>query len=145
MKSPIHHWHSHLNMKKFDEAWHQRDMADELAEYYEASGLIDKWSELSDVAYTYTRAQWSGYDSLVFPFSKTALFVGILYMIPKYTLRWRFFRALAKKLNPDLNISEVRNPQKIHKLETIAKRYNLDPEAFTDEAKKLLKGRFLLK
>lgn len=43
-----------LNMPKYDEDWHKKDMADELAEYEEASGFIDTWSELSDVAYTYT-------------------------------------------------------------------------------------------
>lgn len=33
-------------MPKYDEAWHTQDMADELAEYEEAHGLIDTWSEL---------------------------------------------------------------------------------------------------
>jgi hypothetical protein len=47
-------------MPKYDEEWHRQDMADELTEYEEASGFIDTWSELSDVAYTYTRAKRNG-------------------------------------------------------------------------------------
>lgn len=66
-------------------------MADELAEYEEAHGFIDIWSELSYVAYTYTHARWSGHNGIDFPFSKVKLTIGLLYMIPKYTLRWRFF------------------------------------------------------
>lgn len=42
----INKWHDMLNMPKYDEAWHTQDMADELAEYEEAHGLIDTWSEL---------------------------------------------------------------------------------------------------
>ena len=47
--NPINKWHNKLNMPKYDEEWHKQDMADELAKYEEAHGLIDTWSELSDV------------------------------------------------------------------------------------------------
>ncbi len=134
-----------LQMPKYDEVWHRQDMADELLEYQEAEGFLDTWSELSDVAYTYTRAKWSGHTTIDFPLSRTKLYVGILYMLPKYTLRWKFFRDLGHKLNKDINISEVRNPKKTHKLHTIAEKYNLDPEQFTTEAKRLMKRRILLR
>lgn len=141
----INRWHSMLNMPKYDEAWHKQDMADELAEYYEATSLIDTWSELSDVAYTYTRAKWSGHSTINFPISKILLPIGILYMIPKYTLRWRFFRKLGHRFNKDLHISEVRNPKKIEKLRVIAEKYNLNPEEFTLHATNLMRRYFFLK
>jgi hypothetical protein len=132
-------------MPKYDEDWHRNDISDELSEYYEASGFVNKWSELSDIAYTYTRAKWSGHSSIDFPISKTLLPIGILYMFPKYTLRWRFFRKLGKQFDINLNISEVRNPKKISKLHVIAQRYNLDPVMFQEKAEKLLNKIFLLK
>lgn len=135
----IHRWHTMLGMPKYDEGWHRQDMADELAEYREAKGIIDTWSELSDVAYTYTRAKWSGHTTIDFPLSKSKLVVGLIYMFPKYTLRFRFFRALGHQFDPKLNICEVRNPKKIEKLKTIAEKYNLDPEQFTNKARKLMK------
>jgi hypothetical protein len=141
----INKWHDMLNMPKYDEAWHRQDMADELAEYQEAEGFMDTWSELSDVAYTYTRAKWSGHTTINFPLSKIRLAIGILYMVPKYTLRWRFFRALGHEFDKNLNISEVRNPKKIAKLKNIAEKYNLDPELFTQKAQSLLKNQILLK
>ena len=141
----INAWHDRLDMQKFDEAWHRNDLADELAEYEEATGIIATWSELSDVVYTYTRGRWSGHTSIVFPLSKTKLFIGLLYMFPKYTLRWRFFRDLGYEFDKNLHIHEVRNPQKIEKLKIIAGKYHLDPEEFSAKAVRLLKGRVLLK
>jgi len=138
-------WHDKLGMPKYDEEWHRQDMADELAEYEEASGFIDTWSELSDVAYTYTRAKWSGHKTIPFPLARIKLYVGIVYMIPKYTLRWRFFRKLGHQFDSSLNISEVRNPKKVKKLKTIAEKYNLDPEEFTSKATILIKGKIFLK
>lgn len=141
----IHRWHTVLDMPKYDEAWHKDDLADELAEYHEANGLIDVWSELSDVAYTYTRAKWSGYHAFVFPLSWWQLCLGIIYMIPKYSLRWRFFRKLGHSLDKNINISEVRNPKKIAKLKVIAEKYNLDPGLFQTQAEKMLRRTFLLR
>jgi len=128
-----------LNMPRHDEAWHQQDLTDELAEYNEATGPIDRWSELSDVVYTYTRAHWSGHPSIAFPFSRARFFVGTFYMIPKYTLRWGFFRTLGRQFDAKLRISEVRNPKKIEKLEKIADKYNLDKNQFVTKAEQLMK------
>ena len=141
----LNRWHDKLGMPKYDEEWHRQDMADELAEYEEASGFIDTWSELSDVAYTYTRARWSGHTTVPFPLARIKLYVGIVYMIPKYTLRWSFFRKLGHQFDENLDISEVRNPKKVKKLKTIAEKYNLDPEEFTSKATILMKGRLFLK
>lgn len=63
----IHRWHTHLDMPKHDLAWHEQDVADELQELQEARGLIDRWSEYSDICYTYTRARWSGRQDMRSP------------------------------------------------------------------------------
>ncbi len=141
----INRWHDILNMPKLDEVWHRQDMSDELAEYEEACGFLNNWSELSDVVYTYSRARWSGHTTIYFPLSKTKLFFGVIYMIPKYTLRWRFFRKIGHQFDKNLNISEVRNPKKIEKLKKIASKYELDPEIFVIKAEKMRRRTILLK
>ena len=132
-------------MPKYDLEWHKQDLGDEYQEYKEATGLINIWSELSDVAYTYTRATWSGHTEITFPFTRPCLYVGVLYMIPKYTLRWRFFRKLGNIVNSKTLISEVRNPRKAHKMKVIAEKYDIDPSFFQSEARKLSRRSFFLK
>ena len=139
MKKIINKWHTILDMPKRDLEWHKQDVLDELAELKEAKGLINRWSELSDVVYTYT------HEDIEFPLKKQYFYIGLFYMFPKYTLRWKFYRVLGKKFDNSLKISEVRNPMKIEKLEKIAKKYNLDSLKFIDEAKKLMRRWVFLK
>lgn len=141
MTNLLSFWYSKLNMPKYDEQWHRDDMA----EYHEATGLIDTWSELSDVVYTYSRAKWSGHSTITFPFSRFKFLIGVVYMIPKYSLRWYFFRTLGRRIDPDLLISEVRNPNKLEKMKTIAEKYQIDPTIFKTEAEKLMRHWILLK
>lgn len=141
----INKWHSILNMPKKDSEWHKVDVMEELKEFEETSGLLNKWSELSDVVYTYTRAHWSGHKNIEYPLSKISFCLGILYMFPKYTLRWKFYRVLGKKIDKNIKITEVRNPKKKEKLKHIALKYNLDPEQFVIEADKLMKRWVFLK
>lgn len=145
IKKLIQRWHSHLDMPKYDLEWHKQDVCDELEELKEAKGLICKWSELSDVVYCSTRAEWSGHKNIEYPFGKLSLLVGSLYMFPKYMLRWKFFRVLGKRFDKDLKITEVRNPQKVEKLKNIAEKYSLNPEDFKCEAQKLMKRWVFLK
>lgn len=145
MNKIIHNWHTRLDMPKHDAEWHKQDVADELEELKEARGIIHKWSELSDISYTYSRAHWSGFEEIVLPISNIGYLIGLLYMFPKYQLRWRFFVALGKKFDKDIKIKEVRNPKKIKKLEEIAGKYGLNKEAFVSEAKRLMKRRIFLK
>jgi hypothetical protein len=116
-------------MVKYDKSWHENDLADELEEYYEETRLVKRWSELSDVVYTCSRARWSGYN-LKFPFSKTKFYLGAIYMFPKYSGRWLFFRSAGKKAGAKYPIHEVRNPKKSHKLHQIAERNNIDKDKF---------------
>ncbi len=139
----IHRWHSLLGMQKYDKTWHEQDLADELAEYYEEKQLLKKWSELSDVVYTCTRGRWSGHD-LDFPFSYTKFYLGIVYMIPKYSLRWLFFKKAGKKAGAKMPVHEVRNPKKTHKLHQIAERNNIDKKNFQLICEKQLRYWILL-
>lgn len=145
MKRIINKWHSYLDMPKYDLAWHERDINDELSELNEASGFVDVWSELSDIAYTYTRANWAGHKDIKLPISKANFYFGLLYMFPKYTLRWKFYVALGKKMDKNLKLREVRNPKKIEKLKRIAEKYNLDEKKLTSEAMYLMSRWFFLK
>ena len=134
MRTIINKWHDTLDMPKYDLAWHLNDIAEEYEEYKEAVCIISNWSELSDIVYTYTRALWSGHTDIKFPFGNVKFYTGLVYMFPKYTLRWKFFNKLGKKFDKNLKITEVRNPQKIEKLHKIAEKYNLDPVKFKTEA-----------
>lgn len=126
-----------LGMPKHDRAWHEQDIADELKELGEAEGLLPSWSEMSDIVYTYTRAQWSGHNEIRWPLGIFSFFIGALYMFPKYTLRWLFFRRIGKMMGTP-NITEVRNPKKMEKLDDIARRYGLDDREFKREVEKRL-------
>ena len=145
MKRIINYWHSVIDMPKKDFKWHEADISDELKEFEEAEGLINKWSELSDIVYTYTRAYWSGHKTMEYPLSNISFFVGLLYMFPKYTLRWRFYRVLGRKIDKNIKITEVRNPKKIEKLKIIALKHNIDPEKLIIEANKLMRRWIFLK
>lgn len=142
--SLIHIWHDLLKMPKHDEAWHRQDIADELLELKEARNFLERWSELSDIAYTYTRAHWSGYK-IKRPLGLGAFVWGLIYMFPKYTLRWLFYRIVGRRVDPVVKLTEVRNPKKVEKLHEIALRYHLDPIRFETEAKRLLRYWPLLK
>jgi len=140
----INLWHSFLNMPKCDLDWHKQDIQDEIDELKDAKGLLYHWSEVSDIVYTYTRAKWSGHK-IERPINIFMFSVGLIYMFPKYTLRWTFFRKLGNKMNSKIKLTEVRNPMKAEKLEQIALRYNLDEEEFKKEAAKLIRYWIFLK
>lgn len=137
------YWHSKLDMPKYSQDWHQQDINDELAELIEARGIISTWSELSDVAYTYSRGKWSGHR-LNLPISFGKYYIGLIYMYPKYTLRYYFFKKAGKKIDKSIKIKEVRNPKKTHKLHTIAQQYGLDKIQFQKTCEKQLKYWLLL-
>jgi len=136
----VNRWHNWLNMPKFDSAWHQADMADELHEYHEEAKLIKKWSEASDVVYTYTRSRWSGHP-LTFPLGKTAFCLGLIYMFPKYSGRFLFFKNAGRKAGASPDIRCVRNPKKLHKLDDIIteQQIKVDPERLKTICRKMLK------
>ena len=137
-------WHDWLDQPKYDEQWHLDDMADELAEYHEETKLLKKWSEASDVVYTYTRSKWTGHDGVEFPLGASAYAFGILYMFPKYSLRQLFFQRAGKKAGMGTRLICVRNPTKTHKLHTIAKENGIDKQRFQSICERQLKYWVLL-
>ena len=131
-------WHNWLDMSRHDHDWHVGDVADEYEEYEESNGVVHIWSEMSDVVYTYTRGRY--YDDCVnlknpFGFFKTIL--GLLYMYPKYTLRWSFYRFVGNKFGKKL--SEVRNLKKEWKLDHISEKNNISKEEFRKTVNKYKK------
>jgi len=125
----ISKWHDWLGMPKFDRAWHKADIKDELTEYEVETKLLKKWSEASDVVYTYTRSKWSGYE-LVFPLGRWLYIFGVIYMIPKYTGRFLFFRSAGHRAGADKTIRCVRNPKKLKKLDAIIKEQNIKVDSY---------------
>lgn len=103
-------WHKWLKMTKHDFSWHQQDIEDELSEYRQERKVFKKWSELSDIVYTYTRAKYSGHN-LNFPLSFWLYPIGLIYMYPKYTLRFLFYLSAGKKIDPTIKIRAVGNPK----------------------------------
>jgi hypothetical protein len=140
----INYWHTLLNMSKHDLAWHIKDIEDEFTELKEARGFINRWSELCDISYTYTRAKWTGHQ-VKSPVNSFMIFVGYFYMIPKYTLRYLLFRFAGKAVDSSSKVCAVRNPKKLHKLSEIAKSNNIDEESFLREVEKRLRYWPLLK
>lgn len=140
----INLWHNRLSMPKKDESWHRDDVAEELREFNDARGFLNYWSELSDVVYTYTRAHWSSHKIIKWPLKRWQFWWGLLYMFPKYTLRWTFYRRIGARLGKPKKLTEVRNYKKEAKLRHIAKKYMLNEETFIKEVKKLSKRWFFL-
>lgn len=134
----VQKWHNWVNQPKKDVAWHQADIADELAELHEATGFIHTWSELSDVVYTVSRARWSGH-TFAYPISRIQVFAGYLYMYPKYTSRALFFRQAGRTAGSKVTVQSVRNPKKVHKLNAIAAQYTIDETLFRNTCERQLR------
>lgn len=122
--SIVMRWHSWLNMPKFDKKWHEDDIDDEYQEYLEETKLLKKWSELSDIVYTYTRATWSGHK-VATPVKQWQIIIGLPYMYIKYTSRYLFYRSAGRKAGANKYIRCVRNPKKPEKLEQILKEQKI--------------------
>ena len=105
-------WHDWLDMKQNNKQWYIDDLADEVTEYLEETNIIKKWFELSDVVYSYTSGKWAGYE-LSFPFKKWQYYLGLIYMFPKYTDRWLFFRYAGRKADSQNDLHELSNPLNI--------------------------------
>ena len=138
------YWQRWLDMPTKNLDWHIEDQTGEIVELAEARGIMDRWSEYSDVVYATVRARKDGYD-LHFPYSKLHFAYGSVYMFPKYTLRFLFYRSAGKKAGVGATVHEVRNPKKVHKLHHIAGKYNLDPEKFAKICQRQLRYWPLLK
>jgi len=128
-------WFEWLNLPKRDAQWHRQDVADEVQELRDASGLVEVWSEKADVVFATRRGRWAGHG-IELPLRRLDSWLGLAYMFPKYTLRWLFYRTVGHHLDPALRISEVRNPRKTDKLRDIARNNGFDPVAFERECRR---------
>jgi len=138
-------WHSLLGLPVYERAWHAARVHEEMEELRAARGFFNVWSEMSDVVYDFTRARWGGYRDIKWPLLWRNFFVGLLYMFPKYTLRYLFFYTVGKRLHAQRKMTEVQNPRKDEKLRRIAVRYNLKEDDFVAECHKLARFWPLLK
>lgn len=128
-------WHRALQMSKYTRQWHVDDIKEEMEEYRNAKGIFHRWSELSDVVYTHSRAQiYGGFTDVESPLSWLSYQIGKLYMYPKYTLRWKFYRKVGREFGK--SITEVRNYKKEEKLRKIAQRYNIPEDQFIQSCKR---------
>lgn len=118
--------------------WVLEDIEGELTEFRQARGVINKWSELSDVVGCYDFARYSGHVVSI-PFNKLYILIGSVYMVPKLSLRLLLFWRAGKKVDRKVSVKEYRNPKKIEKLQHIANKYNIDPIKFQIEVEKRLK------
>lgn len=139
----VNRWHKWVKQPKMSKKWHENDIADELAELDEARGIVNRWSEMSDVVYTVTRARWSGHN-LSYPISRRQIIAGYFYMYPKYSLRVLFFRRAGRRAGYARELQSVRNPRKTHKLEQIARDNSLNEDVFVEVCKKQLRHWVLL-
>ncbi|CCU81833.1 unnamed protein product [Blumeria hordei] len=135
----INRWHTILGVaSRPDRSWYQKCLRDEFKERHEARGILEQLSETSDVFYNITRAHHDGHSIGRIPAFNSAHIPVYVYMFGKYTLRWGFYRAVARRCNaPHENIREVINPSKNHKLEKVANRHNIDEARFKKAAHQL--------
>lgn len=138
-------WHSVLGMEQKDEAWFRKHIRQELIELMEAQTVMEKWSELADVVYAVTRAKWNKHERIQFPLTKRAYAVGWVYMIPKHTSRWLFYRVAGGRVRRGVRMKVVRNPLRTEKLHAVAQKYEVDPARFEHVCKQQLRWWPLLK
>src|SRR5579872_2065172 len=109
-------WHQWLGMPIREPEWYQQDYEEEYQEFLKANSYIERLSEASDLAYILTRShcQCGPQNLLKNTFQLCSqvgwwtLIGGLLYMIPKYTLRSLFYRHLGFCLG--ISLRDVRNP-----------------------------------
>lgn len=138
-------WHGLLAMDHKEEDWFRKHIRQELTELMGAERFAEKWSELADVVYAVTRAQWNGHKRIHFPLTRRAYMLGWAYMIPKHTLRWLFYRVAGRRVSPGVVMKVVRNPHRSEKLRAIAVQYEIDPAEFERVCKNQLRWWPLLK
>lgn len=121
-----------LGLPRQTKSWYRDRLKEESRERRLASTRCHKLSETADVFYIISRAQHDNYPLRQLPrFSHGHLLV-YAYLIPKYTLRWLFYR-LASRLcghADPLSVREVVNPAKSSKLHQVASRHGISPIEF---------------
>ncbi|KAF2234117.1 hypothetical protein EV356DRAFT_179874 [Viridothelium virens] len=136
-------WLTMLGLKReTPESWHRERLTDELQEFQEAKGAVEKLSEESDVFFCISRARHDGFPlepSPTFWTRRNALVYT--YMVLKLTSRWLFYLVAAWCCGVPtwMSVREVVNPSKDVKLERVAGRHGIDPAKFKRVGKRLLR------
>jgi hypothetical protein len=132
----LRRWHRMLGLpNQSPPSWYRDRLREELSERRAATTRWQRLSETSDVVFSISRALHDGFPvGRLPPIYRWRNFPVYLYMVAKYTLRWAFYRVLARLCRApryDL-VCEVINPNKDHKLEEVAFRHHIDLVAFKD-------------
>ncbi|KAG0636936.1 hypothetical protein HOY80DRAFT_975228 [Tuber brumale] len=129
----LRRWHRMLGLaRQSPPSWYRDRLREELRERRTAKTPWLKLSETSDVLFSISRARYDGFPVRALPpFVASRHALLYMYMLAKYTLRWKFYRRAAILCNaPYDKVREVINPNKDHKLDQVASRYQIDPVEF---------------
>jgi hypothetical protein len=119
--------------------WYRDRLREELWERRAATTYWQKLSETSDILFSISRALHDGIPMRQLPALSLRNTPAYLYMLAKYSSRWKFYRVAAGRCDAPRRelIREVINPDKDHKLQEVALRHDIDPAAFKTVAGKL--------
>lgn len=136
----LQRWHKRLDMPRHPAEWYEVKLVEEIEEERVAATFLAKISESADVIYLITRSKYDGVPvDMELPAFKVRHLLVYPYMVSKYTSRYAFYRAAAKRANcPDVaSVREVINPKKASKLHDLACRHGMDPATFSRVCRKL--------
>jgi hypothetical protein len=122
-----------LGLAQQSPSWYRDRVREELQERRVATTSLQKLSETSDVFFSLSRAQYDGFPVRKLPpFITTRHALIYAYMLAKYSMRWKFYRAAATLCNAPhyARVREVVNPGKDHNLGEVASRHQIDPTEF---------------
>lgn len=112
--------------------WYRTRIREELVERRGAKNPLQKLSETSDVFFSLSRARYDGVLVRKLPRFSYHHVCVYTYMFAKYTLRWYFYRTVTILCGVPCHdrVREVVNPSKVHKLDEVASRHNIDVVQF---------------
>ncbi|KAI8944002.1 hypothetical protein F4801DRAFT_585895 [Xylaria longipes] len=136
----LRQWHKLLSLpRQAPASWHEDRFREEIEEFDDAKNWLERLSEASDVFFVISRAKYDGFSIADLPSLQPCHIPIYGYMLAKYTSRWAFYWALAFlcRAPSQSTIREVVNPTKDEKLETVARRHQIDPEKFKSTGRRL--------
>jgi hypothetical protein len=130
----LRRWHQFLNLpRQTPPSWYRHRLYEELRERKAAKRFRSRLSETSDVFFSISRAKYDGFPvRRLPPFMASRHSLLYAYMLSNYTLRWTFYRTVARLCSTPHHrlVREVVNPGKDLKLEEVASRHHIDVEKF---------------
>ena len=140
-KSLLTPWHRMLGLAQHSPpSWYRGRIWEELQERRAAKTALQKLSETSDIFFSISRAHYDGAPVRRLPSFRAIRHTPVyIYMLAKFSLRWKFHRTAAYLCNAPDNtlVCEVVNPKKDQKLEEVASRHHIDPVEFKRVCRRL--------